>query len=267
MGNLLLPFCLSGESLLAPQQTTKPKPFYNVEMMNLRASRPASWRPVSWRPASWRPVSWRVWAAFLLVWVAALCLGPPSARAQIKEVGDGGPGPFKADHLTAELVTLAPQIAPGGNLQIGLLLTIEDGWHVYWINAGDSGEPPKIIWTLPKGITAGPMQFPVPERLPYGPTDGFRLRRPCGLSRAAERFAQAAARQGAPGCACELAGMQPKPMSARQGPPGIEPQRHFWAAARAAGGGGTGRSHFADPQAAGRRPCTPAPSAMPSSCN
>ena len=90
-------------------------------------------------------------------------------RAQIPEVGDGGPGPVKAQHLTAELTSLSPQIAPGGTQTIGLVLTIEEHWHVYWINAGDSGEPPAIKWTLPNGFTAGPLQFPPPQRLPLGP--------------------------------------------------------------------------------------------------
>ncbi len=93
-------------------------------------------------------------------------LANPAAHAQFAPVGDGGPGPVKAQHLTAELVSLAPSIAPGGTLQVGLVLTMEEHWHVYWHNAGDAGEPPKITWTLPEGITAGPMQFPIPERLP-----------------------------------------------------------------------------------------------------
>ncbi|MGH9598005.1 MAG: protein-disulfide reductase DsbD family protein, partial [Edaphobacter sp.] len=97
----------------------------------------------------------------------------PSANAQLPIVGDGGPGPVKALHLTAELVSVAPAIAPGGTLQVGLVLTMEDHWHVYWINAGDSGEPPKITWTLPEGVTAGPMQFPTPSRLPLGPLMDF----------------------------------------------------------------------------------------------
>jgi len=96
-----------------------------------------------------------------------------SANAQLRVVGDGGPGPVKAQHLTAELVSLAPSIAPGGILQVGLVLTLEEHWHVYWINAGDSGEPPKITWTLPNGITAGPIQFPIPSRLPLGPLMDF----------------------------------------------------------------------------------------------
>jgi thiol:disulfide interchange protein/DsbC/DsbD-like thiol-disulfide interchange protein len=95
------------------------------------------------------------------------------ARGQIAVVGDGGPGPVKAQHLTVEMVSLGPAIAPGGSQEVGLLLTMEEKWHVYWVNAGDSGEPPKITWTLPAGITTGPMQFPIPQRLPLGPLMDF----------------------------------------------------------------------------------------------
>jgi thiol:disulfide interchange protein DsbD len=103
---------------------------------------------------------------FLAALLAGLCL---PTHAQLTSVGDGGPGPFKAEHLTAELTALSPQVAVGGHVTAGLVLTLEEHWHVYWINAGDSGEPPHITWTLPKGVTAGPMQFPPPQRLPLGP--------------------------------------------------------------------------------------------------
>jgi len=95
------------------------------------------------------------------------------ARAQIAVVGDGGPGPVRAQHLTAELVALGPAIAQGGTQQVGLVLTLDKHWHVYWINPGDSGEPPKIAWTLPAGISAAAMQFPIPKRLPLGPLMDF----------------------------------------------------------------------------------------------
>ena len=96
-----------------------------------------------------------------------------NARAQIALAGDGGPGPAKAQHLTAELIALGPSIAPGGTQQVGLVLTMEKHWHVYWINPGDSGAPPKIAWTLPAGVSAGPMRFPIPQRLPLGPLMDF----------------------------------------------------------------------------------------------
>jgi thiol:disulfide interchange protein DsbD len=105
--------------------------------------------------------------------VLALGAFSSAAHAQTTPIGDGGPGPVKAQHLTAELVSLGPAIAPGGTQEVGLVLTIEENWHVYWVNAGDSGEPPHIAWTLPPGITAGPMRFPIPERLPLGPLMDF----------------------------------------------------------------------------------------------
>src|SRR3984885_11279163 len=82
-------------------------------------------------------------------------------------------GPVRAQHLTVELLPLSGSIQPGSSEQVGLHFTLDKGWHVYWVNAGDSGEPPSIKWTLPAGITAGPMQFPAPRRLPLGPLMDF----------------------------------------------------------------------------------------------
>jgi thiol:disulfide interchange protein len=78
-----------------------------------------------------------------------------------------------APHLHVQLVAPEDEIYPGGNNQIGLYFKLEPGWHVYWKNAGDAGGPPRIRWTLPDGVTAGPMQFPAPKRLPLGPLMDF----------------------------------------------------------------------------------------------
>lgn len=107
--------------------------------------------------------------------LAAVCLflSALTAPAQLPIAGDGGPGPAKAQHLTVELITASPTIAPGGSVQAGLAITLEPHWHVYWVNAGDSGQPPRVSWTLPAGITAEPMQFPIPSRLPLAPLMDF----------------------------------------------------------------------------------------------
>jgi len=76
-------------------------------------------------------------------------------------------------HVHVQLVTPQDQLYPGGNNRIGLYFKLEPGWHVYWQNAGDSGEPPHIHWTLPAGVTAGELQFPAPKRLPLGPLMDF----------------------------------------------------------------------------------------------
>jgi len=80
-----------------------------------------------------------------------------------------------APHVHVQLVVVDDNLFPGSsdNSLAGLYFKLEPGWHIYWKNAGDSGEPPRIHWTLPEGITAGPLQFPSPKRLPLGPLMDF----------------------------------------------------------------------------------------------
>jgi thiol:disulfide interchange protein len=78
-----------------------------------------------------------------------------------------------APHVHLQLVVPAGSLNPGEKVDAGLYFKLEQGWHVYWKNAGDSGEPPRVKWTLPDGITAGPLQFPAPKRLPLGPLMDF----------------------------------------------------------------------------------------------
>jgi thiol:disulfide interchange protein DsbD len=54
---------------------------------------------------------------------------------------------------------------PGTKVNVGIQFAIESGWHIYWQNPGDSGEPPRIQWKLPAGITAGELKWPTPMRL------------------------------------------------------------------------------------------------------
>src|ERR1700733_10904531 len=72
-------------------------------------------------------------------------------------------------HLHVQLVMPETTLNPGEPADVGLYFKLEPGWHVYWKNAGDSGEPPRIRWTLPDGIKAGAFQYPAPKRLPLGP--------------------------------------------------------------------------------------------------
>ncbi len=75
-------------------------------------------------------------------------------------------------HVHVQLIAPDAQLHPGTN-NAALYFKLEPGWHVYWRNPGDAGEPPHLKWTLPQGITAGPLQFPVPKRLPLGPLMDF----------------------------------------------------------------------------------------------
>lgn len=81
--------------------------------------------------------------------------------------------PVRTQHLTVELVTETGTIAPNHDFLAGLHFILDPGWHVYWINAGDAGLPPRVEWQLPAGVTAGDLQFPAPQRLPLGPLMDF----------------------------------------------------------------------------------------------
>lgn len=71
-------------------------------------------------------------------------------------------------HLRLELISEQATAPPGQPLWVGLLFRIEPGWHIYWQNPGDSGEPPKVEWELPQGFSAGSIRWPQPIRLGSG---------------------------------------------------------------------------------------------------
>jgi DsbC/DsbD-like thiol-disulfide interchange protein len=74
-----------------------------------------------------------------------------------------------AEHVKVDLVSEQDAIVPGRELTLGFRFALQAGWHTYWINPGDSGEPARIEWELPKGFQAGPIQWPYPERLSTPP--------------------------------------------------------------------------------------------------
>lgn len=78
------------------------------------------------------------------------------ASAQVPAPADPTP------HSDVRLVADATAIAPGDTLGVAVEIVVEDGWHVYWLNPGDSGQPVTVAWTLPAGATAGPLRFPAP---------------------------------------------------------------------------------------------------------
>jgi thiol:disulfide interchange protein len=73
------------------------------------------------------------------------------------------------EQVRAELVAHAPQGAvPGQPVWVGLQINHQPEWHTYWKNAGDSGLPTTLSWTLPPGVTAGDIAWPLPHKIPVG---------------------------------------------------------------------------------------------------
>ncbi len=95
-----------------------------------------------------------------LVFLAAipLCLPAATDGAQLPPV----------NHAKVELIAEQDSIQPGHPLLVGFLFHLDQGWHIYWRNPGDSGEPPKVQWELPPGIQAGAIEWPSPIRLGSG---------------------------------------------------------------------------------------------------
>lgn len=89
---------------------------------------------------------------FLLSFVLA-------ALATVAHAQDADPTP----HSDARLVAGVASVAPGDAFDLALRIDLEEGWHVYWINPGDSGQPVKVDWQAPEGVVVGPLQFPYPE--------------------------------------------------------------------------------------------------------
>jgi thiol:disulfide interchange protein DsbD len=91
--------------------------------------------------------------------VVALAVGSSNALAQAP------PG----RHTKASLLSETDAARPGQPLTVGIRLQMEEGWHTYWRNPGDSGLPTRVKWELPAGFAAGEIQWPYPIRFRTGP--------------------------------------------------------------------------------------------------
>jgi DsbC/DsbD-like thiol-disulfide interchange protein len=86
-----------------------------------------------------------------LIWSGnVLAQSSPNAHARVELIADDSPLQGKAI------------------IGVGLLFRLDRGWHIYWKNPGDSGEPPRITWELPPGLRAGEIRWPQPIRLGSG---------------------------------------------------------------------------------------------------
>jgi thiol:disulfide interchange protein len=100
--------------------------------------------------------------ALLSVATAAFALGASAQTAAAQTV-------VTTEQVRAELLAHAPEgVAPGQPVWVGLQLKHQPHWHTYWKNSGDSGLPTELAWTLPPGVLAGDIAWPLPKKLPLG---------------------------------------------------------------------------------------------------
>jgi thiol:disulfide interchange protein len=94
---------------------------------------------------------------FVSVVAAALIFSGADAQAQGGQAGKNA--------IAASLVPESRTVIPGRTVTLALVMRPEKGWHGYWKNPGDSGSETQIAWELPEGVSAGPIQYPVPDQL------------------------------------------------------------------------------------------------------
>ena len=121
-------------------------------------------------------VGWALATALLAAFAAGVAQG---RQGVMDDLTPGATGP----KAKVELLVADTTVRPGQTLMVGVKFTLEPGWHIYWHNPGDSGEPPTFNWNLPGGgaarmlrggeWTATEPQFPTPHRFEAGGLVGF----------------------------------------------------------------------------------------------
>ena len=105
----------------------------------------------------------RLLAALILF---ATGLFPLTASAQLSSSPSAV---VTTEQVRAELLAHAPDGAgPGRTVWVGLQIRHKPEWHTYWKNPGDSGLPTQLQWTLPAGVSAGEIRWPLPEKFRIG---------------------------------------------------------------------------------------------------
>jgi len=123
----------------------------------------------------------RTTAGLLAIPVLMICaLAGPEALAQsssapgtalerlVGENSTAGDRQARQRMVSIELLAETQAIRPGQPFWVALRQDIAPGWHTYWENPGDSGEPTRITWDLPTGFTASQIHWPAPKAIPYG---------------------------------------------------------------------------------------------------
>jgi thiol:disulfide interchange protein/DsbC/DsbD-like thiol-disulfide interchange protein len=93
---------------------------------------------------------------WIVAWLAAALIAT-AGQAQLPTPGKNA--------IAASLVPESTIVVPGQTVTLALRMRPSAGWHGYWKNPGDSGVETQITWKLPADLVAGPIQYPVPERL------------------------------------------------------------------------------------------------------
>ncbi|MDA8543588.1 protein-disulfide reductase DsbD family protein [Gammaproteobacteria bacterium] len=76
--------------------------------------------------------------------------------------------PVETGHAKASLITNL-QSSSQESFFVGVRLEMQDGWHTYWENPGDSGNPFNARWSTDAGVIIENVSWPTPQTIPYPP--------------------------------------------------------------------------------------------------
>jgi thiol:disulfide interchange protein DsbD len=111
-----------------------------------------------------------VFNRLILIFLCLTAFGGRDALAQTGLPALGGSSlgglSLTAHHTQAKLILSADTVKPGDTIWAGVDLKMDPAWHTYWKNPGAAGLATKIEWQLPPGVTAGEIQWPLPEKFP-----------------------------------------------------------------------------------------------------
>jgi len=104
------------------------------------------------------------WLVKFVVLLTALSVLVPLSQTQFPEP------------IQAQLIPEVQAIQPGKTFAVGLWLKMDEGWHTYWKNPGDSGLATRLTWNLPEGFEADDVQWPCPQKFetPTEMTYGYK---------------------------------------------------------------------------------------------
>ena len=116
----------------------------------------------------------RIPLALAAVVTLLLALQSPALAQFPKPATGGSSAVVQTEQVRAELLAFAPDgIAAGKTVWVGLQLAHQPRWHTYWKNAGDSGLPTQLQWTLPAGVSAGEIAWPTPQKINIGSLSNY----------------------------------------------------------------------------------------------
>ncbi|MDP3288605.1 MAG: protein-disulfide reductase DsbD family protein [Methyloversatilis sp.] len=82
-------------------------------------------------------------------------------------------GTVVSPRASVTMVSVQDAARAGDTVDLGLYLRLAEGWHIYWMNPGDAGQPPRIELFAPAGSTVTDLRWPVPKRHVDGPVTTF----------------------------------------------------------------------------------------------